>query len=78
LSLVFLKHYTLRTDPYEFARITTNTYRDGVINHAWILYPMSDAIGPFLKSFEEFPPSQKPEVFTVGDALETIKVVSHQ
>jgi hypothetical protein len=44
-----------------------------MINHASILYSMGDAIGPFLKLFEEFPPAQKPEAFTVGDAFETMK-----
>jgi len=70
--------YNLRTDPYEFARVTSNTYWDWVIDHAWILYPMGDAIGPFLQSFEEFPPSQKPGSFTVGDAFKTIKSVPTQ
>jgi arylsulfatase len=70
--------YNLRTDPYEFARITSNTYWDWYIDHAWILYPMGDVIGPFLNSFQEFPPSQKPGSFTVGDAFKTIKAVSTQ
>jgi hypothetical protein len=70
--------YNLRTDPYEFARVTSNTYWDWYIDHVWILYPMGDAIGPFLKSFQEFPPSQKPGSFTVNDAFKTIKAVSTQ
>ncbi len=70
--------YNLRTDPYEFARITSNTYWDWVIDHAWVLYPMRDVIGPFLKSFEEFPPSQKPGSFTVADAFNALKAVPHQ
>jgi arylsulfatase len=70
--------YNLRTDPYEFARITSNTYWDWYIDHAWILYPMGDVIGPFLKSFDEYPPVQKPGSFTVGDAFKTIKAVSTQ
>jgi len=64
--------FNLRTDPYEFARITSNTYWDWWFDHSWILYPMGDAIGPFLKSFEEFPPAQKPGTFTIGDAFKKI------
>jgi arylsulfatase A-like enzyme len=64
--------FNLRTDPYEFARITSNTYWDWTFDHSWILYPMGDAIGPFLKSFEEFPPAQKPGTFTIGDAFKKI------
>jgi arylsulfatase len=67
--------FNLRTDPYEFARITSNTYWDWVIDHAWILYPLPDAIGPFLKSFEEFPPVQKPGSFTVGQAFKSLQAV---
>ena len=70
--------YNLRTDPYEFATITSNTYWDWVIDRAWILYPMSDVVGPFLKSFEEFPPSQKPGSFTIGDAFKTLRAVPQQ
>jgi len=70
--------YNLRTDPYEFARTTSNTYWDWYIDHAWILYPMGDVIGPFLKSFDEYPPVQKPGSFTVGDAFKTIKSVPTQ
>ena len=70
--------YNLRTDPYEFANITSNTYWDWWIDHAWILYPMGDVIGPFLKSFQEFPPIQKPGSFTIGDAFKTIQAVPQQ
>ena len=70
--------YNLRTDPYEFARTTSNTYWDWYIDHAWILYPMGDVIGPFLQSFDEYPPVQKPGSFTVGDAFKTIKAVPTQ
>ncbi len=70
--------YNLRTDPYEYARITSNTYWDWYIDHAWIIYPMADVIGPFLKSFEEYPPAQKPGSFTVGDAFKTLKAVPTQ
>ncbi len=70
--------FNLRTDPYEYATITSNTYWDWVIDHAWILYPMGDVIGPFLQSFEEFPPAQKPGSFTVGQAFKALKAVPHQ
>lgn len=70
--------FNLRTDPYEFARITSNTYWDWVFDHAWILYPMGDVVGPFLESFKEFPPVQKPGSFTVGDAFDRLKAVPNQ
>lgn len=70
--------FNLRTDPYEHARITSNTYWDWVFDHAWILYPMGDVVGPFLKSFEEFPPVQKPGSFTVGNAFKQLQAMPHQ
>ena len=65
--------FNLRTDPFEFAETTSNTYWDWLFQHAFLLYPMGDLIGPFLASFKEFPPSQTPGSFTVGDAFETIQ-----
>jgi arylsulfatase len=59
--------------PYEFATITSNTYWDWYIDHAWILYPLPDVVGEFLVTFKEFPPRQKAASFTIGDALETLQ-----
>jgi arylsulfatase A-like enzyme len=70
--------YNLRTDPYEFAHTTSNTYWDWYIDHAWILYPMASVVGPFLETFEDFPPIQKPGSFTLGDAFKTIQAVPNQ
>jgi arylsulfatase len=70
--------YNLRTDPYEFAHTTSNTYWDWYIDHAFILYPMASVVGPFLKTFDEFPPIQKPGSFTIGDAFKTIQAVPNQ
>jgi len=70
--------YNLRTDPYEYATITSNTYWDWLFDHSWILYPMPDVVGPMLESFKEFPPIQKPASFTVGQALKSIQAVPGQ
>ena len=70
--------YNLRTDPYEFATITSNTYWDWILDHLWILYPMNSVVGPFLQSFEEFPPIQKPGSFTVGNAFKTLEAAPRQ
>jgi len=39
---------------------------------------MSNVVGPFLKSFEEFPPVQKPGSFTIGDAFKAMQAVPQQ
>ena len=33
------KIFNLRTDPYEMADITSNTYYDWLIEHAYLLFP---------------------------------------
>ena len=51
--------FNLRTDPYERADITSNTYYDWVLDHAWICVPMQSFVFTMLQSFAEFPPRQK-------------------
>jgi arylsulfatase len=65
--------FNLRTDPYENATITSNTYWDWVIDHGWVLYPLGDIVGEFLGTFEEFPPRQKAASFTIGNALDALQ-----
>ena len=36
----------------------------------FVFVPAQAAVGQFLKTFEEFPPRQKPGSFSVGEALE--------
>ena len=69
------KIFNLRTDPYEAAPIISNTYWDWYLDHAWVIYPLGDAIAPMLKSLEEFPPAQKAGSFTIGDAFEAVTAV---
>lgn len=64
--------FNLRTDPYEMAPIISNTYWDWVLDHSFVIYPLGDAIAPMLESLVEFPPSQKPGSFTIGDAFEAV------
>jgi arylsulfatase A-like enzyme len=66
--------FNLRTDPYEQATITSNTYWDWYIDHAWTLYPLKDVVGEFLVTFKEYPPRQKAGSFTIGAALEKLSV----
>ena len=63
----------LRTDPYELATVTSNTYWDWYIDRAWALYPLNDVVGGFLSTFKDYPPRQKAGSFTVGAALEKLQ-----
>ena len=63
------KIYNLRTDPYEFADVTSNAYYDWFIHHAYILYGAFAIADKFAATFKEFPPVQRPNSFTIDDAL---------
>jgi len=64
------KLYNLRTDPYEFADTTSNTYWDWVFANAVFPLVSSTIVGKFLETFKEFPPVQKPNTFTIDQAME--------
>jgi arylsulfatase A-like enzyme len=59
----------LRTDPYEFADITSNSYWDWLIHHLYLVYAAQAAAGKFAETFKEFPAVQKPNTFTIDDAM---------
>jgi arylsulfatase len=67
------KFFDLRADPYERADVTSNTYYDWMIDHVFILYPMTDVVGGFLKTFKEFPPRQRAASFTIDQVMEKLK-----
>jgi arylsulfatase A-like enzyme len=63
------KIFNLRTDPYERADITSNTYYDWFIDHDYIALAAQAIVTPFLETFKEFPPRQKAASFTIDQAL---------
>ncbi len=66
------KIFNLRTDPYERADITSNTYYDWLLDHAFMLVPAQAYVGKFLATFKEFPPRQKAASFTIDKAMEQL------
>jgi arylsulfatase A-like enzyme len=67
------KIFNLRTDPYERADITSNTYYDWLIDHVFLLVPAQDYVGQFLASFRDFPPRQKASTFNMDEVLAKLK-----
>jgi arylsulfatase A-like enzyme len=63
------KIFNLRTDPYEFADITSNSYYEWFLYHAYIIYGAWAVADQFAATFKDFPPVQKPNTFTIGDAV---------
>jgi arylsulfatase len=66
------KIFNLRTDPYERADGTSNTYYDWLIDHVYLLVPAQQLVGQFLASFLEFPPRQKAASFTIDQVMEKL------
>jgi len=64
--------YNLRTDPYEKASITSNTYWDWYLDHVYLLLPAQTHVGKLLATFKEFPPRQKAASFTIDQAMEQL------
>ncbi|MGJ7562235.1 arylsulfatase [Variovorax sp. GB1R11] len=63
------KLFNLRTDPYERADVTSNSYYDWFLYHAYILFGAFAIADKFAATFKDFPPVQKPNTFTIDDAL---------
>ncbi len=61
--------FNLRTDPFERAQITSNTYWDWMISHIYLMVPAQAIVGRFLQTFKAFPPRQKAASFTIDQVL---------
>jgi arylsulfatase A-like enzyme len=72
-SLRLPKIFNLRTDPYERADITSNTYYDWIFDHAFLLVPAQDYVGQFLASFRDYPQRQKAASFNLDEVMEKLK-----
>jgi arylsulfatase len=70
VALRLPKLFNLRTDPFERADVTSNTYWDWVINNGILVLSASVIVSQFLETFKEFPPRQKAASFTIDQALE--------
>ena len=70
------KVFNLRTDPYERADVTSNTYYEWFLYHDYIALAASAILVPFLESFKEFPPRQKPGSFSIDQALQRMEEVA--
>jgi hypothetical protein len=63
------KIYNLRTDPFERADQTSNSYWEWYIDHIPMIYGAQAAAAQWAATFKDFPPIQKPNTFTLDQAL---------
>jgi len=71
------KLFNLRRDPFERADEHSNSYNEWWVDkvpphiaHSFLY------LGPYLKSFEKFPPRQKPDTFTIDQMVEKADIWS--
>ncbi|MCP2625869.1 arylsulfatase [Mycolicibacterium smegmatis] len=67
------KLYNLRTDPYERADVTSNTYWEWWMRHCYLALMANALVVEFLQTFKDFPPRREPASFTVTNAVEKLK-----
>jgi arylsulfatase len=66
------KIFNLRTDPYERADITSNTYYDWIFDHAFLLVPAQEYVGQFLATLKDYPPRQKAASFNLDEVMRSM------
>jgi arylsulfatase A-like enzyme len=69
------KLFNLRTDPFERADVTSNTYYDWFISKDYMVGLADAIVEEFLKTFKEFPPRQRAATFTIDQALDKMRAV---
>jgi arylsulfatase len=68
------KIFNLRSDPYERADVTSNTYYDWLVSDgAGVIVSGPAVVGQFLNSFKEYPPSQRPSSFSIDQLVEKMQ-----
>jgi arylsulfatase A-like enzyme len=63
------KLFNLRTDPFERADYTSNTYYDWFLDNDYIVLASQFIMNQYLETFVEFPPRQKAASFTIDQAV---------
>jgi hypothetical protein len=63
--------YNLRSDPFERGKEDGQLfYGKWMADRVFLLVPAQAIVGEFLKTFQDFPPRQKPASFSIDQALE--------
>jgi arylsulfatase len=73
VPLRFPKLFNLRTDPFERADTTSNTYWDWMLSKGYMIMAAQGLVGRFLDTFRAFPPRQKAASFTIDQAMEKME-----
>lgn len=66
------KVFNLRMDPYERADIVSDQYYDWLAKNAYLIQYGVWRVAPFLDTFKQFPPSQRPASFSVDQMVDAL------
>jgi arylsulfatase len=69
------KLFNLRTDPFERADVTSNTYWDWFIDRAFVGVPIQQVVSEFLATFLDYPPRMKAASFTIDQVQAKLEAV---
>tara|TARA_R110002111_G_scaffold258083_1_gene326854 strand:- start:97616 stop:99199 length:1584 start_codon:yes stop_codon:yes gene_type:complete len=65
--------FHLRRDPFEKAQHNATTYNDWFLSRVYVIVPMQQIAANFLKTMQEYPPSQTPGSFNLEKIKKTIE-----
>ncbi|HSR88173.1 MAG TPA: arylsulfatase, partial [Pontiella sp.] len=65
--------FNLRRDPFEKAQHNSNTYDDWFLDRPFVIVPIQGLAANFLKSMQDYPPSQTPGTFNLSKIEEKLK-----
>jgi arylsulfatase len=66
--------FNLRRDPFERAQHNSNTYNDWWMDRTGFIFPpVAGLLGNFIKTMQEYPPSQKAGSWNVGKMMEQLQ-----
>jgi arylsulfatase len=73
VALRIPKLFNLRTDPFERADVTSNTYWDWYLRKSYMIMGGQALVARFAETFKEFPPRQKAASFTIDQVMQKLE-----
>ena len=70
------KIFNLRTDPYERADITSNTYWDWMLDRVYLVVPAQMYAAELLSTLKEFPQRHEPASLNLSQVIEKIETMT--
>ncbi|HWK28493.1 MAG TPA: arylsulfatase [Solirubrobacter sp.] len=67
------KLFNLRTDPFERADETSNTYYEFLLENDYLMLAATGLVTQFMETFKEFPPRQRAASFTIDQVVDKLE-----